>query len=175
MNACFCRKCTISSGLSKYSTTLARIWNFDLLSLYLPYWSEVVLRHLKLVEETGVSAENPRPTPSHWQLYHIPRRGFEPRQGWETALSQLPQPRFEPWQRGESGNIQWQRLTRMKRFMHEQIMAWKFIFMGEKSIQKIKFLGLDKKKSWLEISLLCIKIWNFHVTIFSCMNFIVYG
>ena len=35
--------------------------------------------------EAGVPAENHRLTPSHWQLSHLPRPRFGPRQWWETA------------------------------------------------------------------------------------------
>ena len=37
--------------------------------------------HFKLVEETGVSSENHRETPSHRQLSHMPREGHKPGQG----------------------------------------------------------------------------------------------
>ena len=43
---------------------------------------------LQVVEETRVPGENHRLTPSHWQLSHMPRPGFEPRQWWEIACSQ---------------------------------------------------------------------------------------
>ena len=46
------------------------------------------LASCKVVEETGVPGENHRLTPSHRQLSHMSRPGFEPRQRWETACSQ---------------------------------------------------------------------------------------
>ena len=45
---------------------------------------------LEVVEEleSGVPSENQRLTPSHWQLSHMPRSGFETMQWLEIACSQ---------------------------------------------------------------------------------------
>ena len=105
---------------------------------------------LYVSEETGVPAEKHRLTPSHWQLSHMPRPRFEPRY------------------------CQSRPYTRMKSFMHEEMVVWKFmhwneITMDENETFAQKFSGMRR--------IPCMKLCTgqlprniFGATKFSCMK-----
>ena len=49
---------------------------------------------LLVLEETGVPGENHRLPPSHWQLSHVLRSGFEPGSGEGQRAVNGPGPSF---------------------------------------------------------------------------------
>ena len=95
------------------------------------------------MEETRVPGEKHRLTPSHWQLSHMSRPEFEPRQWWKIACSQWRRLRPRGHQSGPKSILAWQPVTWYKLVVFDEYSGF------HRNLQ----LGSHG---------LVFRIWNFH-------------